>query len=95
MSALSIDRQIRALTPWPGGWFEYDGERIKIIECELCSMDSDRSVAPAGVLLDNRMTVACGTGMIRLVKVQRPGRNIIDGKSFLNGIALSPDDKLI
>ena len=96
MSAVSIERQIRALMPWPGSWFEYHGERIKVIECELlCPMDSDHSVAPAGCLLDNRMTVACGTGMIRLVKVQRPGRKIIDGQSFLHGIALDIGSILI
>ena len=81
------ERQVRALTPWPGCWFDLPatlgGERIKVLE----AAPADGS-GPPGTLLDDRLTVACGTGAVRLLRVQRPGKAPVDGAAFLRGFAI-------
>ncbi|CAO3413767.1 methionyl-tRNA formyltransferase [Azospirillum doebereinerae] len=86
--AAFVERQVRALTPWPGCWFDVEGERgterIKVLAAELVD---DASGAP-GTLLDDRLTVACADGAVRLTRVQRPGKAPVDGAAFLRGFAL-------
>ena len=78
--AAELARRVRALTPWPGVWFERGAERIKVLAAEVV----EGSGAP-GTLLDDRLTVACGEGALRLVTVQRAGRSATDGAAFLRG----------
>ncbi|MGQ9365544.1 methionyl-tRNA formyltransferase [Azospirillum sp. ST 5-10] len=93
--AAAIDRQVRALTPWPGCWFEAAGERIKVLAAEPLDGAAD-GAAPAapGTLLDEALTVACGRGAVRLTRVQRPGKAAVDGAAFLRGFSLSPGSVL-
>ncbi|NYZ15944.1 methionyl-tRNA formyltransferase [Azospirillum sp. RWY-5-1] len=85
--AAFVERQVRALTPWPGCWFDLPaalgGERIKVLEAAPADGDG-----PPGTLLDDRLTVACGTGAVRLLRVQRPGKAPVDGAAFLRGFAI-------
>ena len=67
--ATEIERQVRAFAPSPRAWFEAKGERIKLLEAEVI----DRSAKP-GEVLDDELVIACGTGAIRPLKVQRAGR---------------------
>ena len=87
--AVDIDRQIRALQPWPGGWFEWRGEVMKVGGAEIV----EASGAP-GTLLDATMTIACGQGAVRLLRVQRPGKTMTDGASFLRGFDVQPGEAL-
>lgn len=90
-TAAHIDRQVRALTPWPGCWFDMPadlgGERIKVLAAGLVSGSGPS--AP-GVVLDGELTVACGEGALRLTSVQRPGKAAVSGGDFLRGQRLSP-----
>jgi len=79
-SAAEIERQVRAFAPAPGAWFEANGERIKLFEAEL----TDRSAKP-GEVLDDELTIACGTGAIRPLKVQRAGRAPMSREELLRG----------
>ena len=80
-----VERQVRALTPWPGCWFDAaNGERIKVLAAEPAA-----GTGTPGTLLDDRLTVACADGAVRLVKVQRPGKAPVDGAAFLRGFALA------
>lgn len=88
--AAFVERQVRALTPWPGCWFDLGTgsgtERIKVLAAEPAG---EAAGAAAGTLLDGRMTVACGDGRaVRLVRVQRPGKAPVDGEAFLRGFAV-------
>jgi methionyl-tRNA formyltransferase len=85
--ATSVERQIRALTPWPGCWFDVGAERIKVLAAEPAP---GAAVASPGTVLDERLTVACADGAVRLTKVQRPGKAPVDGASFLRGFDLPP-----
>jgi methionyl-tRNA formyltransferase len=81
--AVELDRQVRAMTPWPGCWFVHGDERVKVKAAEL----ADGS-GPPGTVLDDRLTVACGDGALRLTQVQRAGKKVTDTVDFLRGYAL-------
>jgi methionyl-tRNA formyltransferase len=78
-----LARAVRAYTPWPGAWFEHEGARIKILE----AIPVEDRGAP-GTVLDDRLTIACGVGALRLLSVQRGGRGPVDAGAFLRGYDL-------
>ena len=73
-------RQVRALNPWPGVFTTLDGETLKVLAALPATGEG-----PAGVVLDDALTVACGAGAVRLARVQRPGRGPLDAAAFLRG----------
>lgn len=81
--AIELERKVRALNPWPGVWFEHAGERIKVPEAEAV----DAAGTP-GTVLDDRLTVACGEGALRPLKVQRAGKAVMSVAEMLRGHAL-------
>ena len=84
-SATDIDRRIRAFTPWPGTFSTLGGETLK----SLSAVPADGSGTP-GTVLDARLTIACGSGAIRLVRVQLPGRQAMDADALLRGRPIPP-----
>ncbi len=95
-SALSIDRKIRALSPYPASWFYIQEGKTKVrIKCFMCEIIEPSSyLAPAGTLLDDQLLIACGTGAIRLLKVQKQGKKILDAESFLRGFPIHKNKHL-
>lgn len=89
-SAVEIERQLRALTPWPGVWCMHNGKRLKVLEAEIV----EGSGGNAGEILDKHLTVACGEGALKLLKVQPENKNAMDGSSFINGSHIKPGDML-
>ncbi|MGM0562200.1 MAG: methionyl-tRNA formyltransferase [Pseudomonadota bacterium] len=83
--AVELERKVRAFTPWPGAFCELDGARIKVVQASL--QDGQAGAVP-GTVLDDRLTVACGKGALRLEKLQRPGRSILKAGDFLRGFAV-------
>jgi methionyl-tRNA formyltransferase len=88
-SAIELERQVRAFHPAPGAWFEYQGERIKLLSAELTE---DRG-AP-GEVLDDRLTIACGEGALRPVIVQRAGRGVSSAADLLRGFPIPAGTRL-
>jgi methionyl-tRNA formyltransferase len=88
-SAREVLRHIHGLSPFPGAWFEVvlDGEpvRIKALRCELA-----KGAGAAGDLLDDKLTIACGDGAIRILELQRAGKPPMKADAFLNGTPLKP-----
>lgn len=82
--AAQVERQIRAFAPAPGAWFEYQGERCKVLAAEL----ADGSGAP-GTVLDDGLTIACASGAIRPTLVQRAGRPAMATADMLRGWAIA------
>lgn len=81
--AVELDRAVRAYTPWPSAWFEHGGERIKVLAAELV----DQQGTP-GTVLDDQLAVACGSGALRPLTVQRAGKAPIAAAAFLRGYPL-------
>ncbi len=80
-----VDAQIRGLSPFPGAWSEVDGQRIKFLASTL----AEGAEAP-GEVLDDDLRIACGTGAVRVLRLQRAGRGAQDVSEFLRGLALPP-----
>jgi methionyl-tRNA formyltransferase len=88
-SATEIDRQVRALNPWPGTSFEVGGDRIKLLEVTPTA-EQGKPGTIIGTSEDGSPVAACGEGALKLTLLQRPGRAAQDGASFLRGFALPP-----
>jgi methionyl-tRNA formyltransferase len=82
-SAEAVERQIRAFNPSPGAFFEYQGERIRLLGAEL----SDLGGAP-GTVLDHGLAIACGEGSIVPTLVQRAGRGAMRPDELLRGFVI-------
>jgi methionyl-tRNA formyltransferase len=71
----------RGLSPFPGAWFELPGSgRVKVLR----TTKGDGKDAP-GLALDDRLTIACGEGAVRLVELQRAGKQPMPAEEFLRG----------
>ena len=70
----------RGLSPFPGAWFELAGNRIKVLR----TTKGEGKGAP-GTVLDDRLTIACGDGAVRLVELQRAGKQPMQADEFLRG----------
>ncbi|MFT4131208.1 methionyl-tRNA formyltransferase [Labrys sp. (in: a-proteobacteria)] len=85
--AQEIHNHICGLSPFPGAWFEADwgqgSQRVKVLHAQLAD-----GYGVAGTLLDDELTVACGSGAIRLVQVQRAGKTPMGAAEFLKGAPL-------
>jgi methionyl-tRNA formyltransferase len=86
--AADVHNHIRGLSPFPGAWLEAGlgrkVERIKVLRSEIAS----GSGAP-GEVLDGQLTIACGSGAVRLTQVQRSGKGVVSASDFLNGAPVS------
>ena len=78
--AHQVHNHIRGLSPFPGAWFELGGVRIKALR----STGAEGRGVP-GSVLDDRLTVACGDGAVRLIQVQRAGKQPMQAEDFLRG----------
>jgi methionyl-tRNA formyltransferase len=87
--AAAVHNHIRGLSPWPGAWFEHDGVRVKALR----SMLAQGSGAP-GAVLDDKLTIACGDGAVRLTLVQRAGRAPMSADEFLRGARIAAGQRL-
>lgn len=91
--AREVLRHIHGLSPFPGAWCEMpvEGEptRVKILRCELA-----KGAGSPGDLLDDRLTIACKDGAIRVLELQRAGKPPMRADAFLNGTPLTPPLRL-
>lgn len=81
--ALAVDRQVRAFNPTPGAWFEFMGERVKILEAEVVP-----GSGPPGIVADDKLKIACGERAIQAVVVQRAGKGKMRADELLRGFPI-------
>lgn len=81
-----VHDHIRGLSPFPGAWFEIlgegagDGARVKVLRTT-----KGEGTGMPGTVLDDRLTVACGEGAVRILELQRAGRQAMKAEEFLRG----------
>jgi methionyl-tRNA formyltransferase len=92
--ARAVLRHIHGLSPFPGAWCEMPIEsapaRVKILRCEIAN-----GSGAAGDVLDDRLTVACQQGAIRILELQRAGKQPMKAEDFLRGTPLKPPARLV
>ena len=96
--AREVDCHIRGLSPFPGAWCYWtppgkdDPVRLKLL---MCRRSGRETTAPAGMVLDDRLLVACGDGgAVRILRLQKPGGKPMNADQFLQGQAIAPDTVL-
>ncbi|AIL65270.1 Methionyl-tRNA formyltransferase [Rickettsiales bacterium Ac37b] len=77
-----IHRMVRALNPWPGVYFNYNNEIIKILETDYIDMAVKEEV---GKVLDDNLSIFCSGGILKPKILQRTGRKPMDTSTFLRG----------
>ncbi|MBJ6136317.1 methionyl-tRNA formyltransferase [Marinobacter litoralis] len=84
-SATDIERLIRAFNPWPGTFTDLGEQRIRLHQAQALEQGSDK--APGTVLRRERegIDIACGTGSLRVTKVQLPGTRALSVNDLING----------
>jgi methionyl-tRNA formyltransferase len=92
-SASAVLRHIHGLSPFPGAWCEMaiEGEvaRVKILRCELAD-----GLGSPGEVLDDRLTVTCKEGAVRILELQRAGKQPMKAADFLRGTPMKPPMRL-
>ena len=88
-NAKNIIGKINGLYPNPGGWFEFKGERYKILKAEL----SIKNGKPGYVLTDS-LEIGCGENSIKIIEIQRQGKKAQKTKDFLIGNKIVIDSNL-
>ena len=83
----SLMRSIRGLSPSPGAWFEMPGEGARVRIKALRTTRGEGAGAP-GTVLDGALTIACGEGAVRILELQRAGRQAMKAAEFLRGVSL-------
>jgi methionyl-tRNA formyltransferase len=91
LPADALERQVRAFEPRPGAWFSGGGERIRVLRAEI---EPQGINVPPGTVLDDRLAIACGAGVFRPLKLQRPGRGALDADAFLRGFPIPAGTQL-
>ncbi len=92
--ASDVHNHIRGLSPFPGAWFELEAqgnvERVKVLRSSLGAGDG-----VPGEALDDALTIACGSGAVRLTHLQRAGKKPMSGQEFLRGQSIATGTKLL
>ncbi|MBD8686243.1 MULTISPECIES: methionyl-tRNA formyltransferase [unclassified Rhizobium] len=92
-SSQDVHNHIRGLSPFPGAWFEMDiggkAERVKVLESQVAS-----GMGEAGSVLDDALTIACGSGAVRLLRLQKAGGKPMLADDFLRGTKVSVGTRL-
>jgi methionyl-tRNA formyltransferase len=84
-----VHNHCRGLSPFPGAWFEIGTGKDAVRVKALRTTRGEGSGAP-GSVIDDRLTVACGQGSVRLIELQRAGRQPMRANEFLRGTELPP-----
>ena len=92
--AVEIDRLIRGLSPAPGAWFEMETVKGRLRVKALFSQLAEGEGAP-GEALGDQLSVACGAGAVRLLRLQREGGRVQDAAEFLRGLPLTEGGRLL
>ena len=83
VSAEAVERQIRAFNPAPGAWFEFEGERYRVLAADIVAAHG-----AAGTVIDDQLTIACNSNAIRPTRIQRAGKPAMPTADLLRGKAI-------
>jgi methionyl-tRNA formyltransferase len=91
--AEAVHNHVRGLSPFPGAWCDMvlrgKPERVRILRTTRAA-----GVGEPGTVLDEALTIACGTGAVRIVDLQRAGGKPMKAEAFTQGAAIAPGTRL-
>src|SRR5712691_5847443 len=86
----AVHDHIRGLSPFPGAWCEIAGARVKVLRSTKVA-----GAGAPGTVLDDRLTIGCGDGAVRIVELQRAGKQAMKADEFLRGVPLAAGTVLV
>lgn len=94
MPAVAIERRFRALQPWPGGYFTIEddqSEHIRVEDLDVIDREAREAVVPGMVVASGKdgLVVRCGSGCLRIGRLQRPGGRMLPAPDFLRGYPIA------
>jgi methionyl-tRNA formyltransferase len=89
----AVHNHCRGLSPSPGAWFELPGNEARSRIKVLRTAKNEGSGAP-GTVIDDKLTIACGDGALRILELQRAGRQPMKAEEFLRGTPVAPGTRL-
>jgi len=90
----AVHDHCRGLSPFPGAWFTF-GANDRPVRVKVLRTSKGDGAGRPGTILDDRLTVACGESAVRLVEVQRAGRQPMSAEEFLHGTKIPAGTRLI
>jgi methionyl-tRNA formyltransferase len=90
-SAVSIERLIRGLNPWPSAYTDWNGKVMKIWEAKVCEGDSGALPGTVTAVEKDGFLVQTGEGMLKVLALQIPGKKRMDAGAFLRGYQIEVD----
>jgi len=84
-----VRNHIHGLSPFPGAWFAVNGTRIKVLLCEVTAGEGR-----PGTFLDDDLAIACGSGAVRLLRLQREGKGAMNATDFRRGFPIANGAKV-
>jgi len=82
--AVELERRVRAMNPWPGAWFEWNGNPLKVLRASTISGEKNL-VSGTRFTVDGKPVIQSAEGALVLDEVQPAGKKVMPGKSFLAG----------
>jgi methionyl-tRNA formyltransferase len=82
--ALELERRVRAMNPWPGAWFEWNGNLLRVLRASTASVEKGQT-SGSRLTVKGRPAVQSAAGVLILDEVQPAGKKAMPGKSFLTG----------
>jgi methionyl-tRNA formyltransferase len=83
-SAVELERRVRAMNPWPGAWFEWNGSPLKVLRASVVSGEKGL-VSGDRFIVEGKPAVQTAEGALVLDEIQPAGKKVMPGKSFLAG----------
>ncbi|MPZ59066.1 MAG: methionyl-tRNA formyltransferase [Rhizobiales bacterium] len=87
--AEAVHDHIRGLSPFPGAWCEIPADAGQPVRVKVLRTTRADGSGPPGTVLDDRLTIACGSGAIRMAALQRAGRQPMRTADFLRGVSVA------
>jgi methionyl-tRNA formyltransferase len=90
----AVHDHCRGLSPFPGAWFELPGAGAPAARIKVLHTTRGEGTATPGIVIDDKLTVACGDGSVRILELQRAGRQPMKAEEFLRGTPLAAGTRL-
>jgi methionyl-tRNA formyltransferase len=83
---VSLERKVRAFSPWPGAWSRLNGKQITILQAEVSKNPGGKDAARGALILAPEIAVKCGNGLLILKRVKQEGKKEMSADEWVRGI---------